>query len=81
MQKSARRICLCAMKSTNEERIVDRANGRLLNKWELAEKLRIGKRTVDLWMKQKRLPFLKVNKTVRFVWRDVLEKLNEHRVN
>jgi predicted DNA-binding transcriptional regulator AlpA len=69
------------MKSTNEERIVDRATGRLLNKWELAEKLRIGKRTVDLWMKQKRLPFLKVNKTVRFVWRDVLEKLNEHRVN
>jgi len=56
-------------------------DGELLNKHELAPKLRISKRTVDLWMRQGRLPFIKVGKTVRFRWRDVLEKLNEFRVN
>jgi excisionase family DNA binding protein len=45
------------------------------------EKLHVSKRTVDLWMQQKRLPFIKLGKTVRFHWPDVLEKLNAYRVN
>jgi excisionase family DNA binding protein len=60
---------------------VDGASDGLLNKRELAIQLGISKRTVDAWMRQKRLPFLKVGKTVRFRWPDVLEKLSSFRVN
>jgi excisionase family DNA binding protein len=60
---------------------VDGASDGLLNKRGLAVKLGISKRTVDAWMKKKRLPFIKVGKTVRFRWPDVLEKLNLYRVN
>jgi excisionase family DNA binding protein len=57
------------------------ASDGLLNKRGLAVKLNISKRTVDAWMKMRRLPFIKVGKTVRFWWPDVLEKLNGYRVN
>ena len=60
---------------------VDGVSDGLLNKRSLAVKLGISKRTVDAWMKKKRLPFIKVGKTVRFRWPDVLEKLSEFRVN
>ncbi len=60
---------------------LDRATDGLLNKWEVAAKLRIGKRTVDNWMRQGRLPFIRVGKTVRFRWPDVLKKLSAYRVN
>jgi excisionase family DNA binding protein len=60
---------------------VDVASDGLLNKRQLAVKLGISKRTVDAWMKRKRLCFVKVGKTVRFRWPDVLEKLSEYRVN
>jgi excisionase family DNA binding protein len=53
----------------------------LLTKHELAERLRVSSRTVDVYMRNKRLPFLKIGKTVRFRWTDVLEKLCAHRVN
>jgi excisionase family DNA binding protein len=67
--------------SKTHDATADSATDGLLNKWQLAEKLGIGKRTVDLWMREKRLPFIKVGKTVRFRWPDVLEKLNAYRVN
>ena len=57
------------------------ASDGLLDKPELAAKLRISKRTVDVWMKKQRLPFIKIGKTVRFRWPDVLEKLQTFRVN
>jgi excisionase family DNA binding protein len=60
---------------------VEGASDGLLNKRSLAVKLNISKRTVDAWMKKRRLPFIKVGKTVRFWWPDVLEKLNGYRVN
>jgi len=66
---------------TATKQAIDGANEGLLNKSELAVKLRISKRTVDAWMKNKRLPFIKVGKTVRFRWPDVLEKLQTFRVN
>jgi excisionase family DNA binding protein len=69
------------MSNAKHSATVDGASDGLLNKWQLAEKLGIGKRTVDLWMKQKRLPFIKVGKTVRFRWPDVLARLNAFRVN
>jgi excisionase family DNA binding protein len=60
---------------------VDGASDNLLNKRTLAEKLGVSKRTVDAWMKRKRLPYIKVGKSVRFYWRDVLQKLQSYRVN
>lgn len=53
----------------------------LLDKWRLAKELGVGKRTVDVWMRQGRIPFLKIGKTVRFRLPDVLEKLQSFRVN
>ena len=69
------------MSNSEKWATVDGASDGLLNKRTLAVKLGISKRTVDAWMHQKRLPFIKVGKTVRFRWGDVLEKLNQFRVN
>jgi len=65
------------------ESAVDRAsNDSLLTKPELANRIRKSVRTVDQWMKQGRLPYMKVGaKTVLFSWPDVLQKLAQHRVN
>ena len=58
-----------------------RASVGLLRKPELAERLAISKRTLDVWMQKGRIPFLKVGRSVRFRLPDVLEKLNAYRVN
>lgn len=67
--------------TTNESAVNDRASVGLLRKRELAEKLAISKRTLDVWMQKGRIPFLKVGCSVRFRLPDVLEKLNAYRVN
>ena len=59
----------------------DRAIQGLLKKRELAERLAISKRTLDVWMSMGRIPFLKVGRSVRFRLADVLEKLQTFRVN
>jgi excisionase family DNA binding protein len=59
----------------------ERASVGLLRKRELAEKLAISKRTLDVWMQKGRIPFLKVGRSVRFRLPDVLEKLQTFRVN
>ena len=59
----------------------DRASVGLLRKRELAQQLAISKRTLDVWMQKGRILFLKVGRSVRFRWSDVLEKLSEYRVN
>ena len=69
------------MNSKSEAVANDRASVGLLRKRELAEKLAISKRTLDVWMQKGRIPFLKVGRSVRFRWPDVLEKLNGYRVN
>jgi excisionase family DNA binding protein len=67
--------------TNNEVAASDRASVGLLRKRELAEKLAISKRTLDIWMQKGRIPFLKVGRSVRFRLPDVLEKLNAYRVN
>jgi hypothetical protein len=57
------------------------ASDALLTKRELAPKLKRSIRTVDVWMRQGKLPYIKLNKTVLFCWQDVLEKLSNYRVN
>jgi excisionase family DNA binding protein len=73
-------FCIMPDETCTQEAINSAGDG-LLNKRGLAVKLNISKRTVDAWMKKRRLPFIKVGKTVRFWWPDVLEKLNGYRVN
>ena len=63
------------------EHAIDRASDGLLTKRELATKLRVSTRTVDEYMRRGRLCFVKLGKTVRFRWPDVVEKLNGYRVN
>jgi excisionase family DNA binding protein len=67
--------------SAHELAANDRASVGLLRKRELAEKLAISKRTLDVWMQKGRIPFLKVGRSVRFRLPDVLEKLQTYRVN
>jgi excisionase family DNA binding protein len=69
------------MNSISEAVANDRASVGLLRKRELADKLAISKRTLDVWMQKGRIPFLKVGRSVRFRLSDVLEKLNSYRVN
>jgi hypothetical protein len=64
-----------------EQNGIDRASDTVLTKPELATKLRRSARTVDSWMKQGKLPYFKLGKSVLFRWPDVLQKLNEFRVN
>ncbi len=54
----------------------------ILEKPQTAERLKISTRTLDEWMRAKRVPFLKIGKTVRFRWADVLAHLQHNcRVN
>jgi excisionase family DNA binding protein len=69
------------VKSTQYEHAIERASDGLLTKRQLAPKLQIAPRTLDLWMRKGRIPFLKVGRTVRFRLGDVLEKLSTYRVN
>ena len=66
---------------TEAERYVERAGDDLLNKWELAHKLHVSKRTVDSYMKRGWLTYIRLGKTIRFRWSDVIKKLGELRVN
>ena len=54
----------------------------ILEKPETADRLKISTRTLDQWMRSGRVPFLKIGKTVRFRWGDVLAHLQHNcRVN
>lgn len=54
----------------------------VLEKPEIAKRLKISTRTLDQWMRAGRVPFLKIGKTVRFRWADVLAHLQDKcRVN
>jgi excisionase family DNA binding protein len=67
--------------SINAEQADDRATDSLLVKREVAAKLKRSVRTIDVWMRQGKLPYIKLGRTVLFRWPDVLEKLNAFRVN
>ena len=49
----------------------------ILAKSETAKRLKISKRTLDQWMRVGRVPFLKIGRTVRFRWSDVLAQLGQ----
>jgi hypothetical protein len=63
------------------EQTLDRATNDLLVKREVAAKLKKSPRTIDAYMRQGKLPYIKLGKSVLFNWRDVLDSLNRYRIN
>mgnify|MGYP003323501358 CR=1 FL=1 len=57
---------------------LDTEGHKLLTKNELAMKMCVKLRTIDNWMKDGRLPYLKIGKTVRFEYTSVMEKLKTY---
>jgi excisionase family DNA binding protein len=53
----------------------------ILDKPKVAHRLNKSVRTIDAWMKNGRLPYCKVGRSVLFRWGAVLEKLESFRVN
>jgi excisionase family DNA binding protein len=53
----------------------------ILDKRETARRLKKSVRTVDAWMKAKKLPYVKVGRSVLFRWSAILDRLEAFRVN
>jgi hypothetical protein len=49
----------------------------LLTKGELANRLKVSTRTIDLWVKERLIPKIKINSSARFDWVDVVATLKE----
>ena len=47
----------------------------LLTKGELADRLKVSTRTIDLWVKERLIPKIKINSSARFDWVDVVATL------
>ena len=69
------------MVTDSEQLTIERASDGLLTKRELATKLKVSVRTLDDWMRRGRIAYLKIGKSCRYRYSDVLEKLNAYRVN
>lgn len=50
----------------------------MLEKPETANRLKVSKRTLDAWMRGGLVPYLKIGKTVRFRWPDVVAHLQQN---
>ena len=55
--------------STSEDR------QELLTKGELAKRLKVSTRTIDLWVLEGRIPKIKISSSARFDWDDVIDQL------
>ena len=60
---------------------VERASDGLLTKRELAIRLKVSVRTLDEWMRRGRIAYMKIGKTCRYRYADVLKKLEVFKVN
>jgi excisionase family DNA binding protein len=69
------------MIKTENEHVSDSASDGLLTKRELATKLKVSVRTLDEWMRRGRISYLKIGKSCRYRYSDVLEKLQSFRIN
>lgn len=69
------------LRQKHDEHGIDSASDGLLTKRELATKLRVSVRTLDEWMRRGRIAYLKIGKSCRYRYSDVLERLNAYRVN
>jgi hypothetical protein len=53
----------------------------LLTKQEVAARLRRTPRCIELWMRKRYLPYIKIGRSVYFRWSDVSAQLDQFRVN
>ncbi len=53
-------------------------DNRLLSYAEVAQRMGVSIHTVRGWVHQRRIPFLKAGKSVRFMWADVLQWLQKN---
>ncbi len=53
----------------------------LLTKQEVAARLRRTPRCIELWMRKRYLPYIKIGRSVYFRWNDVLTQLDRFRIN
>jgi excisionase family DNA binding protein len=67
--------------SDTEGQPTSQSADEILDKPKLAHRLNKSVRTIDAWMKNGRLPYCKVGRSVLFRWSAVLEKLDAFRVN
>jgi excisionase family DNA binding protein len=72
---------LQATKDTQGQPPTLSADETLLDKRETARRLNKSVRTVDAWMKAKKLPYIKVGRSVLFRWGAILDRLEAFRVN
>lgn len=56
-------------------------DAEILNKREVAQRLRKTTRCIDSWMKSGRLSYIKIGRSVLFRWSDVQSDLNRFFVN
>jgi len=47
-----------------------------ISKIEMAHRMNVSTRTIEIWMHQQKVPFAKIGRTVRFHWGDVRELLS-----
>jgi excisionase family DNA binding protein len=52
-------------------------NDRLLSYADVAERMGVSIHTVRGWVYQRKIPYLKAGKIVRFIWADVLQWLHK----
>ncbi len=53
----------------------------LLTKAELAKRLRVSQRSIENWsLKERRIPYLKIGRSIRFDWGTVRAALAKHQV-
>ena len=50
-----------------------------ISKLEMARRLDVSTRTIEIWMRQHKVPHEKIGRTVRFHWRDVRNHLSRQR--
>lgn len=52
----------------------------LLTKREVAARLRRTPRCIELWMRKRYLPYIKIGRSVYFRWADIIAALDRYRV-
>lgn len=53
----------------------DTQTSELITKTELAKRLKVSTRTIDLWVNDGRISKIKISSSARFDWQDVLAEL------
>ncbi|MCW5554864.1 MAG: hypothetical protein KIS67_22215 [Verrucomicrobiae bacterium] len=65
-------------KGTLESAAEAQVNEDVLTKEQLARRMNVSLRTVENWMEQRLVPYVKPTRTVRFIWHDVEQALRRN---